>query len=92
MVEAERAKRKLREASVDALDLLQADNVGVLFPDEARDEIEPEPDRVDVPGSKPKVHACKIGACALRRKPRAALPPQLGPMPAATRQQPARAG
>ena len=56
MGKAERAELARREILLDAFDLLQAEDIGLHRLDEATDEIEPEPDRVDVPGGKAEAH------------------------------------
>src|SRR5690606_22921497 len=56
MRKAERAQFARREIAVDAFDLLQAEHVGLLRAHEARHEIEPEPDRIDVPGGEAEAH------------------------------------
>ena len=50
------AKRLQRKVGVRALRLLQAENVRLLFAQEPRDEADPQPDRVDVPGGDGKRH------------------------------------
>ena len=56
MGKAERAQLQLGKPVIDAFDLLQAENVGLVGLGEALDEIEPEPDRIDVPGREAKAH------------------------------------
>src|SRR5262245_21599669 len=53
---AERMERAQREVLLDAFDLLQAEEIGFHRLDEAADEIEPEPDRVDVPSGEAEAH------------------------------------
>ena len=43
--------------AVPALRLLKAENVRRLFPQKAGHEIDPQPDRIDVPGGKGETHA-----------------------------------
>jgi hypothetical protein len=56
VVETKRAERRFRKAAVDAFDLLEAEHVGAMRPHEALDEIDPEPDRVDVPSGETEAH------------------------------------
>src|SRR5512142_2689459 len=56
MRKAERGELKPRELPLDAFDLLQAEHVGPRVFGEAAHEIEPKPDRVDVPSGKAKAH------------------------------------
>ena len=63
MRKSERAQLEPGELVVDAFDLLQAEHVRLLGAHEARHEIEPEPDRVDVPGGETEAHiAARIDA------------------------------
>ncbi len=56
MVEAERPQLELRKLELDAFDLLQAEHIGPIGRDEAAYQIEPEPDRIDVPGGEAEAH------------------------------------
>ena len=47
---AHRLQRVLRELAVLHLDLLQADDVGLLLLDQAAQQVEAHPQRIDVPG------------------------------------------
>src|SRR3989304_844100 len=70
MGETERAKLKLRKLAFDAFDLLQTEHVRLVGFDQAAHEIEPEPDRIDVPGGEAKAHRrAKIGVSDGESKP-----------------------
>ena len=68
MRKAERAKLELGKLALDAFDLLQAQHVGLLRLHEAADEIEPEPDRIDVPGGEAEAHGKGKDRCGNRQK------------------------
>ena len=69
MIEAERADRQIGEQPVHAFDFLKAKDVRPLRAHETLDQVEPQPDRVDVPCREAKTHeVCpkKKGAQPLR--------------------------
>ena len=67
MGKAERVQLARGEVLLDAFDLLQAEEIGLVRLDEAADEIEPEPDGVDVPGGEAEAHGGeRIGARAAK--------------------------
>jgi hypothetical protein len=70
MGKAKRTELELGGFSLDAFDLLQAEHVGPVRPHYARDEIDPQPDGVDVPGGEAEAHgAAKIDARDRKSKP-----------------------
>ena len=57
VLEAQTPQALHRKAALDALDLLQAENVGPEALDEAGDQVDPQPNGVDVPGGELELHA-----------------------------------
>src|SRR5262245_48684965 len=73
MRKAERAKLEPGELVLDAFDLLEAKDVGLVLLYEAVDEVEPKPDRVDIPGGEAKAHGGAKIVAPPRKSKRTAL-------------------
>ena len=67
-----------RELAILTFDLLQTEDIGSLFGDKARDLVEPQADRIDVPSGDTKAHgkgpraggSSPIGLFAAQKKAR----------------------
>ena len=71
MRKAERPELKLWELAFDAFDLLQANHIRPVRSGEAADEIELEPDRVDVPRGETEAHGLAKIECGAGKSKRA---------------------
>ena len=57
----QRFEHVVREGVVDDLGFLQAQHIGGMIAQEAFDDIEPETDRIDVPGGNAQRHHARVG-------------------------------
>src|SRR6202023_693909 len=64
--------------AVPALCPLQAENIRRLFAQKSSHEIDPQPDRIDVPGGKGETHARLRARLITRKSPPQAPPPSEG--------------